>query len=207
MDLDGMSFPDYFAQIPGVTLHDTLAELLGAPPDGLLDYRFEDAVRLAGHACPTIAGAWLMARRGLAALHPESIPERGALRVEMRANLESGTAGVVGSIFGLLTGASGAGGFKGLGGRFSRRDLLVFGVEQPAEIRLTRLDSGATALLDYYPERVPPAPEVPALLSRLLGGSADDEERRQFRIVWQDRLRRILLEHGEDPDLVSVRLA
>jgi len=48
------------------------------------------------------------------------------------------------SIATLLTGAAGAGGFKGLGGQYGRRNLLSFGVQGVAGIRLTRRDTGAT---------------------------------------------------------------
>jgi hypothetical protein len=45
---------------PCLTVHDPLAELLGAG-DGTWTYTFDDAVRLAGHACPTVAGAYVTA--------------------------------------------------------------------------------------------------------------------------------------------------
>ncbi len=197
--------PDFFAQVPPLTLHDALAEVLGAATSGLLTYRYEDAVRLAGHSCPIVAGAWLLARHGLASLYPEGPAERGDIRVELRGSEEAGTVGVVGCVLGLITGAAGAGGFKGLAGRQVRRGLLAYGVDLPGEVRMTRRDTGAAVLLDYRPDAVPPAPEVPALMARVVGGVADAEERRRFAQLWQDRVRRILLEHGDDPDLVVVR--
>ena len=54
-------FPAFFQDIPPLTLRDPLAALLGAAEGGLIDYRYADAVKLAGHSCPTVAGAWLMA--------------------------------------------------------------------------------------------------------------------------------------------------
>jgi hypothetical protein len=123
-----MSFPEFFARIPGITLRDPLAELLGAAEGGLIDYCFADAVKLAGHSCPTVAGAWLMTVRALQALYGDEIPERGNIVVALHEDLDSGVAGVMASIATLLTGATGDGGFKGLGGRYSRRNLLHFGV-------------------------------------------------------------------------------
>lgn len=202
-----MAFPDFYARIPGLTLRDPLAAVLGAAGDGLIDYRYEDAVRLAGHSCPTVAGAWLMARHGLASLYPDGVPERGNIRVELRATHDAGTAGVVGSVLGLVTGAAGEGGFKGLGGRNARRGLLQFGADLPAEVRITRLDTGASVLLDYYPEKVPAAPEMAPLMARVVGGVADAEERAAFASLWQARVERILVEHGEDKDLVAVRVS
>lgn len=200
-----MMFPEFFAQLPSLTLRDPLAETLGAALGGILAYRYEDAVRLAGHSCPTVAGAWLMARHGLAALYPEELPERGGIRVELRGAQDEGTTGVVGAVLGLVTGAAGEGGFKGLGGRHGRRSLLVYGVDMPAEVRLTRLDTGASVLMDYHPEKVPPSPGMPPLMARVVGGTADAEEREAFAKRWQDRVRSILVDHAQDPELVVVR--
>jgi hypothetical protein len=196
-----MLFPEFFAQLLTLTLRDPLAETLG----GIMVYRYEDVVRLAGHSCPTVAGAWLMARHGLAALYPEDLPERGGIHVELRGALDAGTTGVVGSVLGFLTGAAGEGGFKGLGGRHGRRNLLAYGVEMPDEVRFTRLDTGASVGVDYHPERVPPAPEMAPLLARVVGGTAAAEEREAFARLWQDRVRRILVDQATDPDLVVVR--
>ena len=58
-----MSFPDFFDQVPRITLRDPLADLLGSVTGGLMSYGYADAVRLAGHSCPTVAAAyWLGAR-------------------------------------------------------------------------------------------------------------------------------------------------
>jgi hypothetical protein len=201
-----MAFPEFFQQVPSLTLRDPLAELLGAADGGVIEYHYADAVKLAGHSCPTVAGAWLMARWGLAALYPDGLPERGGIRVEMGAPQDAGTTGVVGSVLGLITGAAGDGGFKGLGGAHVRRDRLRFGVPLEGAVCLTRLDTGVAVLLDYSPERVPPAPEMGPLMQRVVGGMADADERQVFARLWQDRVRRILLEHGDDPALVSVQV-
>ena len=61
------TFPAFFEQVPGITVHDPLADLLGAAQGGLVHYGYADAVRLAGHSCPTVASAyWLggVGRRG-----------------------------------------------------------------------------------------------------------------------------------------------
>jgi len=199
-----MSFPAFFDRIPSLTLHDALAEVLGAAADGMIEYRYGDAVRLAGHSCPTVAGAWLMARGALHALYPEAIPERGNIRVELRAGQDAGTAGVVGSVLGLITGAAGEGGFKGLGGRHVRRSLLDYGVDMPAEARFTRLDTGDSVLVVYRAEAVPPAAEMQVLLPRVLNGQADAGERSEFARLWQERVQRILLQHADDPALLRV---
>lgn len=198
-----MQLPDFYDQVPPLVLFDPLAALLGAAREGLLEYRYGDAVRLAGHSCPTVAGAWLLTRQALTRLYTDGPPLRGGLGVELREPQAAGTAGVVGNVMGLLTGAAGEGGFKGLGGRLGRAHLLRYGVALPAEVRFTRLDTGRAVDLNYHPERVPPDPELPGLMARLLAGDADDTDRQDFARLWQERVRRILLEHADDPAVVE----
>jgi hypothetical protein len=202
-----MAFPDFFEQVPSLTLRDPLADMLGAAQDGVIAYDYADAVKLAGHSCPTVAGAWLMARRALVALYPDSLPERGNILVDLRAPQDAGTSGVVGAVLGLITGAAGDGGFKGLGGQHVRRELLRYGAGIDADARFTRLDTSASVLVDYHPEVVAPSPEMPQLMARVVGGVSDEQERMQFARLWQDRVRRILLQLADDPALLVVRAA
>lgn len=196
-----MTFTAFFSEIPPIPLFDPLAAVLGAAEGGRIDYRYEDAVRLAGHSCPTVAGAWLLAKHALAALYPEGLPQRGGIQVELRDAQNAGSSGVVGAVLGLITGAAGEGGFAGLGGRFSRRGLLHFGVAIAAEVRFTRLDTGATVSLDYDPKVIPPTPEMQALMQKVMSGTADAEERGEFGRLWQERVRRIVF--ADVPGLVT----
>lgn len=199
-----MGFPDFFDAVPGIVLRDPLAEFLGAATDGLIEYRYADAVRLAGHSCPTVAGAYLLTCRALRALHGEAVPERGGLRVDFRDARANGVTGVIAGVVGLLTGAAGDGGFKGLAGRFSRRDLLAFEIEVPGEIRFTRLDSGAAVTATLQLAHVPADPRMSGLLQRILAGEGDAPMLQEFATLWQERVRRILIEHFDDPRLVAL---
>jgi hypothetical protein len=199
--------PAFFADAPTILVHDALAALLGAADGGVVEYRYADAVKLAGHSCPTVAGSFMMARAALRALYPDpgSLPERGEIRVDLRDRLDAGVAGVIGSVLGLVTGAAGDGGFRGIGGRFVRRERLHYG--QPVadgEVRFTRLDDGHSVAATLHLERVPGDPQMAWAMSRCLGGDAQPEEAKLFRELWQDRVRRILIEHAEDPELVAI---
>ncbi|MDQ5907590.1 MAG: hypothetical protein QG590_2075 [Pseudomonadota bacterium] len=200
-----MAFPIFFEEIPAFVVRDPLAEILGAAEGGLIEYRFADAVRLAGHSCPTVAGAWLMTTRALRALYGDAIPERGSVAVAFGDGLGSGVTGVIASIATLLTGASGIGGFKGLGGRFSRRDLLSFDVAGAEDIRFTRRDTGASVQVSLDLSPVPGDSRMGMLLPALLSGTATVEEKQLFGELWQDRVRRILIDHHDDPRLVLIR--
>jgi len=200
-----MTFPDFFAQTPSITLHDPLAELLGAAQGGLIEYRFTDAVKLAGHSCPTVAGAWLSTVRALRALYGDATPQRGNIGVALHESIESGVAGVIGSVAGLISGAAGVGGFKGLGGHHGRRNLLQFGVSGASSLRFTRLDTNVAVDCVLRLDFVPGDSRIGSLLPAIVHGQASADEIRLFGELWQDRVRRILVEHGDDPRLVEVR--
>ena len=107
----------------------------------------------------------------------------------------------------LLTGAADEGGFKGLGGRFARRQRLFFGQEIKGTLRLTRLDSGAAVDVSPRLDGIPADPRMMELLPRCLDGSATAEEAALFGTLWQDRVRRLLLDHGDDPRAIVVTSA
>lgn len=199
-----MSHPAFFDEVKSITLRDPLADVLGAASDGVMTYTYLDAVKLAGHSCPTVAGAYLMTLKALEKLYPDSMPERGNIRVEFGAAQGDGVTGVIANVAGLLTGAAGEGGFKGLGGKFSRRNLLQFGIGGGIEMKFTRMDSGAAVSVAYHPEIVPPPPELPPLMQKLIAGEASADERAQFGTLWQMRVKRILIDHFDDPALVSL---
>lgn len=199
-----MKYPDFFDQSPSITVHDSLAEFLGACDDGLITYRYIDAVRLAGHSCPTVAGAYLMTRRALSLLYPDGTPERGAIQVRFSAPLDDGVTGVVGSVIGLITGAAGAGGFKGIGGNFGRRNLMHFATDDDGEVCFERCDNGASIQLGMQVNRVAADPRSTTLLKKFLGGLSTPDDVREFASLWQERVKRILIDHADDPDLFAV---
>lgn len=200
-----MSHPDFFNAVTRITVYDPLAEFLGTMDNGQIEYGYVDAVKLAGHSCPTVAGAYLMTLKALRALYPDTLPERGGVRVEFGAQLPDGVTGVIAAVIGLLTGAAGEGGFQGLAGQFSRRNLLAFASGSIDDIRFSRLDSGARVAVTYHPENVPMPPEAWPLMSSMLAGRASDAERTEFARLWQMRVKRILIDHYDDPALVVCR--
>ena len=199
-------FPAYFTDIPGIRVYDPLAELLGAPVDGILHYSFADAVRLAGHACPTVAGAWLCTTRALQHLYGEALPQRGQITVALDEQQEDGVAGVIGSIATLVTGAAGDGGFKGLAGRYSRRSLLQFGVNGVQHLRFSRRDNGRSVDCRLDLTTVPGDPQMSVLLGMLLHDQASPEEAARFAKLWQSRVEYILRATEDNtPGLLELR--
>lgn len=198
-------YPAFFDDVPHLKLRDPLAAFLGAFQDGLIEYSYLDAVKLAGHSCPTVASAYWMTHRALNVLYGDEIPERGAIRVDFREDRLDGVTGVIANVVSLLTGATSDTGFKGLAGRYDRRNLLFFNADIPGEIRFTRQDTGASADALARLRSVPADPEMPELMQRCLRGDASGEETERFGRIWQDRVRRILLEHGNDGEIFVIR--
>lgn len=201
-----MGLPAFFSQAPRIALHDALAELLGAADGGVIEYGYEDAVRLAGHSCPTVAGAWLMGCAALRALYPEGLPERGGVEVRMAAGEDEGTTGVIAQVFTLLTGAAAHNGFHGIGGRFVRNGLLAYGSGDARAIAtFRRRDNGATVAVSLDVSAVQPDPQMRAQMQAALAPAASAADRAAFAATWQDRVRRLLLEHAADPAVIGVR--
>lgn len=197
-----MKTPQFFDDVRTITLADPLADFLGAAEGGLIEYTYRDAVKLAGHSCPTVAGAYLATMKALERLYPGATPERGAVRVSFRDPLDSGVTGVMANIATLITGATQDNGFKGIAGKFDRRNLLFFNAPIGGEIRFERTDSGLAATTAYHPEIVPPEAAMRELMQLILAGVAGTEERKEFGRLWQERVKRILIDHIDDPRLV-----
>ena len=199
-----MQTPDFFELAPSIVMYDALAQTLGAMQDGLIEYRYLDAVKLAGHSCPTVAGAWLMTRAALARLYPGQTPHRGEVRVAMREPQDAGVVGVIASVAGLVTGAAGSGGFKGLTGRHGRRKLLTFGEPMRGEMRFTRLDNDQSVEVSHHPEAAPRPAELRAQMQAALAPESNSAQREAFVQSWQGWVRAMLVEHANDPALITI---
>lgn len=199
-----MAYPEFFDQVPTIRLFDPLARLLGAFEDGVIEIGYPEVVRAAGHSCPTVAGAYLMTAKALENLYPDGLPVRGDIEVEFSQDFDEGTAGVVGSVVAQITGAAGPGGFKGIAGNFSRSNLMQFGRAIGHAARFTRKDTGRSVTVDINPNVVPPAPQTMPLLQKIVAQAADPEEQDEFGRLWQDRVKRILIDQRDDAGLVSV---
>ena len=189
-----MNYPEFFDRAPVFRLFDPLGNFLGAFEEGLVEIRYLDCVKLAGHSCPTVAGAFLMTWRGLETLFgPETLPTRSEIRVEMQQSKGEGVTGVIGNVAAFICGAGDEGGFAGIGGHFSRRDLLRYGVAYVAgDLRLTRTDTGASVTLRLDTSVVGGSPEMMPLMQKALRGEALPEELRKFRELWQGRVEAML---------------
>ena len=193
-----MSFPIFFNNVPVITMADPLADILGAASGGIMEYSYADAVKLAGHSCPTVAGAYRMLQQGLALLYPESFPVRGEIRVTIKGKLGDGVVGVIANVASMITGATESSGFHGLGGRFDRRNLLYFDEGLEGDMVLERIDTDRSVCLSYNPKIVSAHPQMQEWLGMILSGKGDMKTREAFQSAWQDRVKRILIDHRDD---------
>ena len=59
---------DFFQDVETIILKDKLGRFLGVDDDFV--YTFQDVVKLSGHSCPTVPGAYLMTIKALKELWP-----------------------------------------------------------------------------------------------------------------------------------------
>ena len=199
-----MPFPAFYDDAPRIRVRDPLSAFLGASDGGVLEYGYTDAVRLAGHSCPTLAGAYLMTVKALNHLYGDSLPERGGIQVHFRETETTSATGVMGRVAALLTGAAGDDGFKGIAGQFDRRGRLFFGAGIEGDVGFRRLDTGEGVQARFRGAVVPSSPETRDLLPAVLNGTGTADDAERFRALWQGRVKAILVDHADDPALVEL---
>lgn len=201
------SFKESLTRVKPIRLREPLAQTLGALEDSesIIEYHFTDVVKMAGHACPTTAGAYLCCQLALDKLYNGATPVRGEIKVTVYGEADEGVYGVISQVFSLVTGAAPATGFKGLGTRFKRKDLLKFSSEKPDPeamcFEFSRVDNGQAVLVKFYPQRIP-FPEEKArrlnqLMTPVLWEAASEVERKQFQELWMAKVEDMLLERKE----------
>ena len=188
-----MTYPTFFDNVQSIQLQDPLSGFLGAFEEGKMQIDYIDCVKLAGHSCPTVAGAYLMALKGLEALYGDQLPQRGSIQVSMKAGEAEGVTGVICNVISFISGAGGAGGFKGLNGNMSRNDLVAYDVEMEGEVKLTRTDTSESVTLSYNPSMIGADPMMQPLMGKAMQGLASDAEKKEFGKLWQARVEKILL--------------
>ncbi len=192
--------PSYIDSVEPITLYDELAEFLGAVEGGLYTVSYWEIVKMAGHSCATVAGAWLMATHGLKALYGEEIPRRGEIEVALRYGKQEQHFGVVGLVLSNITGATVDEGFGGIpGGRFDRTGLLNYEAPIETDIRLTRRDTGASVGVNYRPGKIV---NPKAILMSAIGPNATPEDKASFPRRFQEMVATVFAHQDEVIEIV-----
>jgi hypothetical protein len=201
-----MNYPTFFDKVPAIQLQDQLSNFLGAFEEGKMEISYLDCVKLAGHSCPTVAGAYMMAVKGLEALYPDGeLPQRGAVEISMRDGEADGVTGVTCNVISFIIGANGLSGFKGIGGNFSRDNLVNYNVLMDGEVKLTRLATGESVILSYDPSIIPADPEMKSLMMKSLQCKSCVEENKEFGKLWQARVEKILLSRDLWDQMLTIK--
>jgi len=196
-----MNYPEFFNTIETIKLQDPLSNLLGTFENGLVEFNYVDIVKNAGHSCPTVAGAYLLALEGLKELYINEVPKRGEIFVAFKENANEGVAGVIANVLSHITGATEFLGFKGLNGNFARHDLMKFNDSINSSIKLQRLDTGKTVELIYNPSSIEQNPQTGELMQKIMQNTATNEDKKLFGTLWQKRVEKIF---QNIPKVISV---
>lgn len=197
-----MNYPQFYDDVKTINLYDPLSEILGSFDDGIVKVKYIHVVKFAGHSCPTVAGAYLMSSKALEFLYKDKLPVRGNVKVEFKESVEEGVAGVIGNVISNITGATDVAGFKGLNGKFARHHLMFFNKDIPSNARFTRVDTGQSVDVFYDPSNVQGSPEMNPLMQKIMAGVASSEEKKEFGSLWQKRVKEILIDHFDDPNVI-----
>ena len=195
-------FRETLKAVQPIRLKEPLAETLGAFEQGgeILEYSLTDVVKMAGHACPTVTGSFLACQLALEKLYGSEVPVRGEIEVTAFGEPDDGVYGVMAQVFSFITGAAGPTGFKGLGHRFKRKDLLKFSDQKPDPeamcFQFKRLDTGESVLAKFSSQRIPFSAEKALQMGKLfqpvLWEAATAAQRRQFQDLWMEKIQGML---------------
>jgi hypothetical protein len=192
-----MKTPSFFDAVVQIEMIDPLANVLGTFEEGKVTFTYLDVVKAAGHSCPTVGGAYIMTYHALKALYKDELPVRGMIDVSFKESLDDGVAGVIGNVVTHITGASDKSGFKGLNNKFARHSLMHFDCDITSSARFKRVDSGEMVDLFYGPSKVLPDPKMQPLMQLIMQNKASKEEIKEFGNLWQERVRKIIVENLE----------
>lgn len=204
MNFEKKLFVELVYEFEPIRFREPLAEFFGAlfEKDMVIEYSLGDIIKMAGHLCPTVALSYIICKKAIKFLYPDGIATRGEIKVIVYGEPDEGVYGVMGQIFSYLTGAAPETGFKGIGYKFKRKNLLQYIREKPdaeaMSFRFIRKDINNAVLISFYPDKVdfPLDKErrISELMERVLWEAAKEEEIKEFQKCWLEKVRYFLEE-------------
>lgn len=187
---------DHITNVPPIIMKDPFLGMLGQT-DKPIAYTYEEVVKLSGHSCGAVTGAWTITRKALEALYPNEIPVRGQIKIQAPGAEDEWFVGVFGEVMTYITGAAPKTGFPGseFGQAYNRRNLMIY-PEEPTNTPppkmvwvFERIDTGAKVSVQYDVSKVmPPAtPDRNAMSAKMAQGTATPEEAKDWIKYWNDR--------------------
>ncbi len=169
-------------------------------------FKYTDAVKMAGHSCAAVSGAYKVTLEALKHLYGDDTPVRGDVKVTIKGKPTDLAYGPMSQVISLITGAATETGFHGLGGRYGRYNLLQFD-EDNFEVNtfiFERIDTGKKVKVVYNPQALPENPRMGEVAGATISGSASEAEREEFFSLWQGKVKKILLESDAYPGLLEI---
>src|SRR3990167_5997205 len=97
---------NFFDKAESIVLTDPLAWTLGATEkDGQIVFKYADAVKLAGHSCAAVSGAYKITAKALKALYGKDTPVRGNIKVTIKGGATDLAYGPMSQVISFITGA------------------------------------------------------------------------------------------------------
>ncbi|MAV89867.1 MAG: hypothetical protein CL676_00485 [Bdellovibrionaceae bacterium] len=138
-----------------IKIHEPFADFLhSSDEEANFEISLLDCYHLAGHACHSMTGAFLVTQAAVEKLFPESKTcERGDVIVEFGSEIDKKATGPRSNVISYITGAWGETGFPGLKGQFSRKNLISYGHNdlKENEVRFRRISNGKEVIVEYNP--------------------------------------------------------
>jgi hypothetical protein len=196
---------DYITEVPPIMMMDPYFEIFGQSQVPV-PYYYEEAVKLSGHSCGAITGAWTITRKALEVLYPDGeIPVRGNIAVEAPGAEDEWFVGVFGEVITFITGAAPKTGFIGAEfGKtddiFVRQNKMVYSEEPTGQLPpmrewvFTRLDTGEKVGVKFNLMIILPIPTPGrvAMGKKMAAGEATPEEAADYYEYWNDRAKFVL---------------
>ena len=145
-----------------------------------------------------------MTYKALEKLYPNEVPVRGNIKVEFKESEDEGVAGVIGNVISNITGATKITGFKGLAGKYARHSLMDFDSQITSSARFTRIDTGNSVDVYYNPSSIAPHANTQPLMQKVLMGTANVDEKKEFGELWQQRVKAILVDNCNNENVIRV---
>ncbi|GJQ23463.1 MAG: hypothetical protein HRU72_04690 [Planctomycetia bacterium] len=191
----------FFNSVEPIKIKDPLAIALGAmDKNEAFVFTYTDAVKLAGHSCPAVSGAYKLTQLALKSLYGNEIPVRGQIKVTFKEEIDQKVNGPISQVVALITGAAGEGGFKGLGGgRYSRHNLLSFDETKHTDedavcsVIFERMDNNKRIEISYRNYMLPVNPKMGDLMPLAVTGKGSDAEIKEFGELWHERVKAVLM--------------
>lgn len=191
---------DYITEVEPIMMIDPYFSIFGQSQVPV-PYYYEEAVKVAGHSCGAITGAWTITRKALEVLYPDGeIPVRGQIAVEAPGAEDEWFVGVFGDVITFITGASPHTGFIGAefgktDDLFVRRNKMVYAEEPTGQLPpfrewiFTRLDTGTKVGVKFNLVIILPIPTPGrvAMGKTMAAGEATPEEAVDYYEYWNDR--------------------